>query len=105
MESVIPADVLQQLLGEAFTAILNHMQDHGDDLVHAGVFSFFGPAVNGHAGCSLHVWNTDNHQITWGVLGAALRALWEYMYANGKYGGASFEVFDGFHEVALGVIG
>lgn len=105
MRTVIPAEPLQHLLGEAFTAILNNVQAHGDGLVPTGVFSFYGPAVGGHMGCSLHVWNTNNHQITWGVLGAALNALWEYMYANARHGGADFEIYDGPNQVALGAIG
>lgn len=105
MRSVIPADPLQQLFAEVFMAIFNQIQDHGDGLVPAGVFSFFGSSVHGHMGCALHVWNSNNHQFSWGVLGAALRALWEYMNANARYGGADFEVYDGVNEVALGVIG
>lgn len=105
VQTIIPANSLNQLLGEAFVAILNQVQESGDRVIPAGVFSWVGPAVDGHVACALHAWNAENHQFTWGVLGAALKALWDYMYTNGKFGAADFEVSDGANMVGLGFIG
>ena len=48
--------------------------------------------------------NSDNHQTTWGVLGAAVTASENHMSQN-YYGAASFTIIDGMVEVGKGVIG
>ncbi|MCJ1305323.1 hypothetical protein MMC08_008137 [Hypocenomyce scalaris] len=103
--SALPSTPLLHLLGEVSTAIAAQIQAHGDSLITEGVFSFLGPAADGSAACALHVWNANNHQISWGVLLAATRALWDYMYNTGSFGGADFEIFDGGNQVGLGVVG
>ena len=47
--------------------------------------------------------NTNNHQITWGVYGAALMALRTFMAEHG-WGAAVFKVVDGANAVATGVV-
>lgn len=47
--------------------------------------------------------NANNHQITWGVYGAALVALMQFMDAHG-WGPAVFRVVDGSNAVATGVV-
>ena len=47
--------------------------------------------------------NGAHHQLTWGVLGAAMEALISEMGANG-YGPASFLIFDGQNQVGEGLI-
>ena len=53
--------------------------------------------------------NANNHQCTWGVVGAALTALQDYMQNllavnQGNYGAVSFTLNDGFHEVGTGAL-
>ena len=48
--------------------------------------------------------NANNHQTTWGVLGAAIEAIAGCMDQNG-FGGGSFNIFDGGNEVGEGIIG
>ena len=53
----------------------------------------------------LRMANTNNHQLTWGVLGAAIDALGEYMHqAVTGPGEGWFSVFDGQNEVGMGTI-
>ena len=49
----------------------------------------------------LVVWNANNHQTTWGVLGAAVEALRECMRVNG-WGVGRFGIWDGGIEVGGG---
>ena len=71
----------------------------GDGVIEAGRGDYRGPFS-----MMLQTWNTNNHQQTYGVLGAAIAALRDYMAENG-YGAASFVIFDGANEVGKGVVG
>ena len=53
-------------------------------------------------GVELETWDSNNHQQTWGVLGAALEALDDYMRVRGGYGAAQFTILDGQNEVGVG---
>ena len=57
------------------------------------------------AGLAIHVWNANNHQVSWGVLGAALEALWDFMGSGGRWGEVEFRILDGGVEVGVGVLG
>lgn len=60
----------------------------------------------GGQGRALSVIDAANHQCTWGVLGAAVRALGEYMREGERgVGGCYFIISDGMREVALGTLG
>ena len=50
--------------------------------------------------------NANNHQTTWGVLGAAVNALLGWV-DGGAGGGAAayFEIWDGVNEVGVGQMG
>ena len=88
------------LLDEAHTNVLNHISFHGDSVIADGFFSW-----QGEHGVMLETFNTDNHQQTWGVLGAALYALWDFMQKIGTEAGACyFTIIDGNHQVGRGVI-
>lgn len=53
----------------------------------------------------LRIINTNNHQLTWGVLGAAIDALRDYMSQAVTGPGESwFSIFDGQNEVGMGTI-
>ena len=51
--------------------------------------------------------NANNHQQTWGVLGAAIAALASYMQEGVEAGPGSayFVIFDGENEVGVGMVG
>ena len=55
-------------------------------------------------GMDLNVWNANNHQTTWGLLGAAVAALRECMWVNG-WGVGTFGIWDGGTQVGAGEIG
>ena len=54
---------------------------------------------------TLHVENANNHQLTWGVLAAALGALRDYVVTQNGGGPGTFEIFDGENQVGKGTIG
>lgn len=57
------------LLNEAYSLIQSHIRDYGDEVIWDGVFDW---TTNG---LQLHSMNENNHEVTFGVLIAALYAL------------------------------
>ena len=55
-------------------------------------------------GLVLQVWNANNHQLTYGVFGATVTGLRNWMVLNGVFGTVRFEVFDGINQVGWGTI-
>ena len=53
----------------------------------------------------LRIRDDANHQATFGVLGAAVMAIWDYMNSQGHFGGGAFWVWDGANKVAKGWVG
>lgn len=53
----------------------------------------------------LHAWNENNHQMSWGVLGAAIQAVQDCMLNIEEWGTATFSIWDGETEVGFGVLG
>lgn len=76
------------------------MAEHGDGLLPAGVFDY-----SGDGGLNVYTVNTNNHQQTYGVLGAAIEGLSHWMIMTGEYGAAHFVIFDGANEVGQGTLG
>ncbi|KAI4125041.1 MAG: hypothetical protein LQ347_005505, partial [Umbilicaria vellea] len=61
-------------------------------------------------GLTLSALNANNHQMTWGVLGAAIQALLNLMWTQNWWGAATSTVFDGENQVgslivSIGVLG
>ncbi|KAA6416014.1 MAG: hypothetical protein FRX48_00733 [Lasallia pustulata] len=81
---------LLTLLHNALASILNHIAAFGDGALANGVFNYMGDH-----GLELNVRNANNHQTTYGVLGAACAALMQAMQEGGVVGEARFEIFDG----------
>lgn len=52
----------------------------------------------------LHVWDANNHQVTWGVLASVLWAVKDFINSMHKYKTMSFGVYDGVHMVGRGTI-
>lgn len=117
---------LHNLLSTAFNRIISHILDHGDGLLGHGVFSWTesnaaaslasGGAYSGDSSSAstsggppptesaIHIWNANNHQVTYGVLGVVFTSMIEFMQANG-WGAAKFEIWDGGNIVGGGTIG
>ena len=54
---------------------------------------------------TMTVRNANNHQTTWGVLGAACWALKDFVSARGAFQTIVFSIYDGVNQVATGTIG
>lgn len=91
--------VLSTLLQTALQIISYRLFHQGDGPVLAGGYS-----LDGDDGQALITWNTNNHQQTYGVLSAAVRALMDFMRENGV-GEVVFSIYDGPNEVGAGVLG
>lgn len=94
----VAGDGIRDLLDEAVAGMVNNIDFNGDGLI-PGVFNWLG-----EGDLKLNVWNSNNHQTTWGVLRAALLALKDYMSHN-VYGTAYFTINDGTREVGEGLVG
>lgn len=85
---------------DAYSTILGHKAIWGDGVVAGGQFQWAGVEK-----LILRVMNTNNHQLTWGVLGAAIDALAESMNPAVTGPGESwFSIFDGENKVGMGRI-
>lgn len=98
MYATIAGDPVRDLLSEAMNSIVHNIGFHGDGLI-PGVFNWLGDE-----NLWLSVRNSNNHQITWGVLRSALLAVEDYMNHN-VFGMMSFNIYDGAHEVGAGTLG
>ena len=69
-------------------------------LPRGGIFQWMGEDA-----LALEVANANNHQMTYGVLAAALLELAHYMVQTGEVERASFDVYDGPNWVGVGWVG
>ncbi|MCJ1303289.1 hypothetical protein MMC08_006097 [Hypocenomyce scalaris] len=92
---------IRNLLSEASTAITAHIAAQGDGVIAGGYWQ-----LDGAQNLVLTAMNANNHQTTWGVLGAAVNALLGWV-DGGAGGGAAayFEIWDGVNEVGVGQMG
>lgn len=86
------------LINAAWRFSQNYIELMGDGVMPADGMDY--PPVDGFR---VTLWNTNNHQLTWGVYGSALLALRGFMEAHG-WGAAVFRVYDGTNAVAAGVL-
>lgn len=91
------------MLTVAMRRITNQLRSHGDGLLPLGVF--IQPDQTEQS--ELYIVNSNNHQQTWGVAGAALVALQTFFTAlhtaaEGSAIGVAFTIFDGTTEVGQG---
>lgn len=99
----VPAVYIDEMLQDAYVAVIRHVHTFGDGLLAGGEFVWNGPG-----GMVLRTANANNRQQTYGVLAAALRALHDWMSGRGGgrgFGAADFNVYDGGVEVGMGAIG
>lgn len=99
----LPGAGLPQLLEQVSHAVMGHIQTAPDGPIPTGEFSYLIPQWGG-ATVAMHVWNVNNHQITWGVLSSAVEALAEY-FRSTEWAAATFAIWDGVNKVGLGVVG
>ena len=99
MVQLVPGISIASLIDETTASVLQHIRIAGDGVIPNGVATWHGTEWT-----IMETWNSKNHQTTWGVLGAALDALKDFMNENG-WGAASFTVFDGVREVGEGYVG
>ena len=97
-------NVVTDLLGGAEDEARKHLRANGDGVISGGTFTFQ------LSGLEVFIHDSNNHQVTWGVLDSSLRALKEYFdelqLKDGAYpGSVTFVVHDGKNEVATGAIG
>lgn len=97
-----PNDILS-VLANALFDIQDHIAQHGDGLLQHGIFMFNLLAAE-NVDCHFYAANTNNHQLTWGVVGSAVQALSNYMLTESNAGVATFTIFDGGTEVGFGSI-
>ncbi|KAA6408379.1 MAG: hypothetical protein FRX48_08121 [Lasallia pustulata] len=107
----IPGLVVYYTLNDISNYISEHLARFQDSNLPGGAFSW-----EGQESLMLQVVNADNHQTTWGVLGAAVSALRACMIASesGSAGQGSalrwgyaayFSILDGDNVVGVGMIG
>lgn len=96
----IVGNAVVTLLDKAYIVASNHIQDEGDSVIASGMFEMVG-----ENGLLLRVWNSNNHQTTYGVLSAACTALVQYMTTIAVFGKVTFHIYDGMREVGKGQIG
>ena len=99
MGGAIPGNQVRTMLSVAMVYVQQAILQLGDGVIQAG-----GVNYNGPSSMNFQTWNTNNHQQTYGVLGAAIAALSDYMNRYG-YGAATFSIHDGNNEVGSGLIG
>ena len=83
-------------VNSAIFHIATLIMQHGDDVIHGGALEY---SVEG---VSLRGMNSNNHQMTLGVLQSALLAIRSWMEAYSVWGTAVFQVYDGDHQVGTG---
>ncbi|KAA6408956.1 MAG: hypothetical protein FRX48_07300 [Lasallia pustulata] len=99
LRSAFEGTAIRDLLTLAMHTINLQLDLHGDGLLTGGTFD----RQSYPTGLVLRAWNDNNHQTTWGVLGAAVTALLEGMGRDG-WGWGTFGIYDGENWVGSGVI-
>lgn len=93
------------------TYVTEHISHYHDSQIAGGIFEWNGPQS-----LRLQVVNANNHQTTWGVLGAAVQGLRDFMLtwpdepariteANVDGYACYFTIVDGGNVVSLGTFG
>ncbi|MCJ1298663.1 hypothetical protein MMC08_001453 [Hypocenomyce scalaris] len=93
--------ILNSMLNEAYQNVLSIIQAHGDGDIVNGAYRWT-KNPDGPLGLQIWVRNANNHQLTYGVLGAALNALNEYMTLFGAGLTTTMDVYDGVNQVGQG---
>ena len=86
---------------------VSQIEAQGDGLLYPLPFGPIGTIFNLEAAgeATLTVANANNHQTTWGVLGAACSALADFISQRGAFSSLTFQIYDGANQVATGTAG
>lgn len=95
----IAGNAIVNMINAVALQVHAHISNIGDGPISGGNFGW-----NGDNGLILNAWSANNHQTTYGVLGAAIKALASYFEAH-EYGRATFLIYDGENQVGEGIIG
>ena len=95
----IGGNAIMNMVDAAALYVYSYVSNLGDGPISGGHFSW-----EGDQGLVLNAWSANNHQTTYGVLGAAIKALTSYFNAHG-YGRVTFLIFDGKNQVGEGIVG
>lgn len=95
----IAAGAVNNLLNWAYGSIFTHIHNVGDGLVQSGSYKVIIDGVE------LCMQNVNNHQQTWGMIGAAISALAGFQN-TGPLGprAVNFQIYDGRYLVGAGYI-
>lgn len=101
VQTVANPRVISDLLDQAITYVQNYISTNQDGLIgSSGYRRLGGDAI------TLSAYDANNHQLTWGVLGAALQAVRDFMSQSGNsFGMVYFAIFDGENQTGEGRIG
>lgn len=97
----VAGDAVPHMLTDAYNTVVRQIADVGDGLIPKGIWSYTGFGVR------IVFQNANNHQQTWGVIGAAMSALLDYTYYMKRIetpAAITFGVYDGPHQVGFGSI-
>ncbi len=92
--------MLTTILSPVYLTVSNRLLEIGDSILSSGTFAAHAASTN----MAFRAWNANNHQLTWGVLLAAIRAVSNYMMVENAWGDAEFDIYDGGIQVGRGVI-
>lgn len=90
------SSTLLAFFSDVMTEVRKHLFTNSDGPIPGGEFFF------NEDGLHWFVMNYNNHQITWGVMRAAVEALTNFMVLYG-FGPAEFMIMDGMNIVARGL--
>ena len=99
IKAVRTAQVITSVMAPVSDAVLKHLYSKpGDGPIQQGFFEM-------HAGDMVFMaLNAGNHQLTWGVLKAAIDGLNDYFTVTGDWGDAEFDIYDGDNQVGQGIL-
>lgn len=89
---------IQDLLNTAYGHVEELLARDGDRNIADGFFTW-----RGDRGVTLQVWNNNNHQTTYGVLGVVIHALQWWMGSN-DFMALTFDIYDGANQVGSGEV-
>lgn len=87
-----------EMLMAAYDTVQTTQVHQGLGLVAGGEFVQFG------AEAVLRMWNANNHQLTWGVVGLVVIGLLDFISTQPNAAAIVFKIFDGANQVGAGQI-
>ncbi|MCJ1303986.1 hypothetical protein MMC08_006797 [Hypocenomyce scalaris] len=95
--TTVAGPAITNLLQDCSEWITRIIANDGDQPIHTGSLVWGSSPV-------VVLWNANNHQLTYGVAGAAIAALRDYMMQEDVCGSLSFDIWDGANQVGAGLV-